>query len=78
MMPRRISRPAGNDRTDHTAPFTDLSDPSQSFERDERGDPVDCQHHAERKDLVRGQRCVVRAVVHADKGDRHGAGTSAR
>ena len=62
---------SGNDRTDHTAPFADLADPSQALERDEGGDPVDCQHHAEREDLVRGQRRVVR-VVHADEGDRHG------
>ena len=62
----------GNDRADHAAPFADFTYPSESLERDERGDPVDCQHHAEREDLVRGQRRVVH-VVHAYKGDRHGA-----
>ena len=56
----------GNDRTDHAAPFSDFSDPSETFQGDQRGDPVDGQHHAEREDLVRGQRRVVH-VVHADK-----------
>ena len=61
-----------DDRTDHSAPFADLSDPADAFERDEGCDPVDGQHHDEREELVGGQNGIG-LLVQSDEGDRHGA-----
>lgn len=70
-MPRTISRPAGNDRSDHTPDFGNLADPRQSLQRDERSQPVDDEHDDQRENFVRGQHHVV-LWMNADKGDRHG------
>ena len=43
------------DRTDHTADLRYLADPAETFERYQRGDPVDSENHHEGVDLVSRQ-----------------------
>ena len=61
-----------NDSTYHTTPLTDFTYPIQASHRYEGRNPIDSQHHYERKHFIRGQRSIVR-IVHTDKRYRHGA-----
>ena len=60
-----------NDRSDQTAYFRNFADPVQPLHSNERGDPIDDQHHDQRKHLIGCQQHILMGVK-TDKCDGNG------